>query len=76
MSLRRRGVQLRRQRVPSSIEWEYEPHERQKEFHRSGATFKLYGGAMGGGFSDFFFFIDTANDIENPTAFPRPVRLV
>ena len=49
MSLRRRGVQLRRQRVPGTVEWAYEPHERQIVFHKCPATFKLYGGSMGGG---------------------------
>lgn len=49
MSLRRFNSTRRKYAGKRRVEWKYVPTARQGEFHRSGARYKLYGGAMGGG---------------------------
>ena len=49
MRVRRTGHRTYNERVPSRIVWDYRPTDRQEVFHRGGARYKLYGGAVGGG---------------------------
>lgn len=43
------GRTHRNRSLPRQVVWEYDPTERQIEFHTAPERYKLYGGAMGGG---------------------------